>query len=89
MKFCIEDHHIMKLSSFDFAEIGALRVAFYLGVQINVYLYCLHFFLSTRIKFGTGDAHKHLLRHYQFSDNCCNGNTSLEGVNKFLACFPH
>ena len=42
MKFGIEDHHIMKLSSFDFAEIRALKVAFYLGVETNVCPYCLH-----------------------------------------------
>jgi len=88
MKFGIEDHHIMKLPSFDFAEIGALKVAFYLGVQMNVCPYCLNFLL-TGVKFGTGDAHKHLLSYYEFSDNCCSGNTSLEGVNKFLACFPY
>jgi hypothetical protein len=33
IKFGIEDYHIMKLSRFDFAEIGAPRVAFYLGVK--------------------------------------------------------
>jgi hypothetical protein len=43
MKFGIEDHHIMKLSRFNFAEIGVLKVAFYLGVKMNVCPYCLHF----------------------------------------------
>jgi len=48
-----------------------------------------YIFLSTGINFGTEDAHKALMSYYEFSDNCCTGNTSLEGVNTFIACFPY